>query len=460
MPRRSCGVIYSMKLRHAFDIVPGDVVAFTGAGGKTSTLIALGHELAEAGLRVLATTTTRISTDQLDLMPYSTRLDTSMAAVSLALNDHRFVFLYGGIRQNKVYGADCEQIPLFLDSVDSDVLLIEADGARGLPLKAPKAHEPVIPAETTLVVPVASLSVLGQPFDEQHVYNAQAIDDRYGFGIGNRVKSPWVAQVVRDPELGLKGVPDKARVIALLNQVPEHGYLRGRARMIAQMILRSTRVYGVALGSVRASEPVHEVQRHVGAVVLAAGLSRRMGQPKVLLPWTDRQTVIEHILTQLLLAKVEHTTVVTGHRANDVRLLATRLGADAVYNPDYASGEMLSSLKAGLLAQPPHISAVLVVLGDQPRIQARIIAQVLAAYAEGAGDIVAPSYQMRRGHPILIDRRYWQDILNLPADGAPRDVIDRYKDRIGYVTVDTDSVLRDIDTPDDYRDERRNAGLK
>ncbi len=460
MPRPSCGVIYRMKLRHAFDIVPGDVVAFTGAGGKTSTLIALGHELAEAGLRVLATTTTRISTDQLDLMPYSTRLDTSMAAVSLALNDHRFVFLYGGIRQNKVYGADCEQIPLFLDSVDSDVLLIEADGARSLPLKAPRAHEPVIPAETTLVVPVASLSVLGQPFDEQHVYNAQAIDDRYGFGIGNRVKSPWVAQVVRDPELGLKGVPDKARVIALLNQVPVHGYLRGRARMIAQMILRSTRVYGVALGSVRGSEPVHEVQRHVGAIVLAAGLSRRMGQPKVLLPWTDRQTVIEHILTQLLLAKVEHTTVVTGHRANDVRLLAARLGADAIYNPDYASGEMLSSLKAGLLAQPPHISAALVVLGDQPRIQARIVAQVLAAYAEGAGEIVAPSYQMRRGHPILIDRRYWQDILNLPADGAPRDVIDRYKDRTGYVTVDTDSVLRDIDTPDDYRDERRNAGLK
>ncbi|MBI5669410.1 MAG: putative selenium-dependent hydroxylase accessory protein YqeC [Chloroflexi bacterium] len=448
-----------MKLQRAFDIVPGDVVAFVGAGGKTSTLIALGHELAEAGLRVLATTTTRIGADQLDLMPYAARLDTSMAAVSLALNDHRFVFLYDDIRQNKVYGAGKDQIPHLLDSVDSDVLLIEADGSRGLPLKAPKEHEPVIPAETTLVVPVASLSVLGQPLDEEHVYNAQAIDDRYGFGIGNRVKSPWVAQVVRDPELGLKAVPDGARVVVLLNQVPAHGYLRGRARMVAQMILRSPRVYGVALGSVRGSEPVHEVQRHVGAVVLAAGLSRRMGQPKVLLPWTERKTIIEHILDQLLLAKVQHITVVTGHRADEVRPLAARIGAGVVHNPDYATGEMLSSLKAGLQAMPPHISAALVVLGDQPRIQPRVIVQVLTAYAEGAGDIIAPSYRMRRGHPILIDRRYWQDILNLPADGAPRDVIDRHKDRIGYVNVDTDSVLRDIDTPDDYRDERRSAGL-
>ncbi|HEX2907106.1 MAG TPA: selenium cofactor biosynthesis protein YqeC [Phototrophicaceae bacterium] len=448
-----------MKLQRAFDINPGDVVAFVGAGGKTSTLLALGYELAEAGLRVLATTTTRISDDQLNLMPYAARLDTSMRAVSMALNEHRFVFLYDQIRQNKVYGATCELIPNLLDSVDSDVLLIEADGARGLPLKAPKAHEPVIPAETTLVVPVASLSILGQPLDEEHVYNAEAINERYGFGLGNRIKSPWVAQVIRDPQLGLKGVPEKARVVALLNQVPAHGYLRGRARMIAQFILRESRVYGVALGAVRAADPIHEVQRHVGAIVLAAGMARRMGQPKVLLPWTDRKTIIEQILDQLLLAKVQPTYVITGHKANDVRPLVTRLGAEAVYNPDYASGEMLSSLKAGLQAMPTHISAALVVLGDQPRIQARVISQVLTAYAEGAGDIIAPSYQMRRGHPILIDRRYWPEILNLPADGAPRDVIDQHKDRTAYVNVDTDSVLRDIDTPEDYRDERRNAGL-
>ncbi len=66
---------------------------------------------------------------------------------------------------------------------------------------------------------------------------------------------------------------------------------------------------------------------------------------------------------------------------------------------------------------------------------------------------------MRRGHPILIDRRYWNEILDLPADGAPRDVIERHKDRIAYVNVDTDSVLRDVDTPDDYQAARRLAGL-
>jgi molybdenum cofactor cytidylyltransferase len=101
----------------------------------------------------------------------------------------------------------------------------------------------------------------------------------------------------------------------------------------------------------------------------------------------------------------------------------------------------------------------MIVLGDQPRIQPRIVNQVMMAYAEGQGKIVAPSYQMRRGHPILIDRRFWAEILSLPDDGAPRDVINKYSDQIAYINVDTDSVLRDVDTLEDYNQERWRAGL-
>src|SRR5690349_15702021 len=123
-----------MKLQKAFDITPGDVVAFVGAGGKTATLISLGHELAEAGLRVLAMTTTHISVDQLDLMPYATTLDNGAKHLSMALGQHRFVFLYGDIRSSEVYGPPSGCIPRLSDSVDSDVILIEADDSRGLSL--------------------------------------------------------------------------------------------------------------------------------------------------------------------------------------------------------------------------------------------------------------------------------------------------------------------------------------
>ena len=448
-----------MKLLDAFDIVRGDVIAFIGAGGKTSTLVNLGYELAEAGWRVTATTTTWMKEDQLVLIPQSVPMEDGVQAISAGLNQYRFVFLYDHIRDGEVYGPPPEYISQLMDTLDSDVLLIEADCANGLPLKAPYAREPIIPAETTLVVPTASVSVLGQELNEENVYNAQAIMDRYGFIEDARVKSPWVAQVLRDEKLGLHGVPKKARVMVLLNQVTSHGYARARARLIARLTLRSPRVNGVVIGSVRSAEPIYEVQRPVGAVVLAAGMSSRMGQPKMLMPWTQKKTIIEHVIEQLILARVDYITVVTGGHATEVKQKAEKMGVETTYNPLYRTGEMLSSLQAGLEALPDHVAATLVVLGDQPRIQPRVVNQVMMAYAEGTGKIIAPSYQKRRGHPILIDRRYWQEILSLPRDGSLRDVINTHADEITYVNVDTDSVLRDVDTPDDYSQERRQAGL-
>ena len=448
-----------MRLQQAFEVVRGDVVAFIGAGGKSAALMNLGYELAEAGWRVTSTTTTFMDTEQMALVPGRVKLDQGMAALSAALTEHRFVFLYDEVRGGRVYGPPPEMITRLLDAADSDVLLIEADHAAGLPLKAPYDHEPVIPVGTSLVIPVASLSVLGQELNEAQVYNAGAILDRYGFGMDARVKSPWVAQVMRDEELGMRGVPSNARVVALLNGVTPQGYARGRARLIARLILRSPRFHGVAIGSVRGAAPIFEVQRPIGAVVLAGGMSQRMGQHKLLLPWMGGRTIIEHIIEQLILARVDHIQVVTGHRAGEVRRLASAMGVEVVHNAHYRTGEMLSSLKAGLAALPPQVAGALVVLGDQPRIQPRVVSQVMMAYAEGAGGIVAPSYQMRRGHPILIDRRYWAEIHNLPPDGALRTVMQAHQAEIAHVVVDTDSVLRDVDTPDDYTQERWRAGL-
>jgi molybdenum cofactor cytidylyltransferase len=328
-----------------------------------------------------------------------------------------------------------------------------------LPLKAPFDHEPAIPQETSLVVSIASLSVLGQELSDEHVYNAKAIMERYGFVEGQRIKSPWVAQVLRDEELGLARVPSNNRIVTLLNSVPAEGYLRGRARLIARLILRSGRVNSVAIGTVRGADPIHEVQKPVAALVLAAGMSSRMGQPKVLLPWAKNTTIIEQILIQLMLARMDHVTVVTGNRAGEVRRRATKYGVNIVHNPASETGEMLSSLKAGLESLPDTVAAALIVLGDQPRVQPRVINQILMAYAEGCGPIIAPRYLGQRGHPILIDRRYWSEFLSLPDGAAPRDALKRHESEIYYIEVDTDSVLGDVDTPEDYAQERWRAGL-
>jgi len=448
-----------MKLNQAFNIARGDVVAFVGAGGKTSALIGLGYELSETGWRVLATTTTKLSEEQLGLFPFAMRYDAGAHAISSALSEHQFVFLYDRIESGFVYGPAVEWTPQLLDTVDSDVLLVEADTSDGMPFKAPYENEPIIPSEASIVVPVASLSALGKPFDNDHVYNPQAMSEKYGFSENSNIKSPWLAQVLRDDELGLKGIPDKARVIVFINQTPVRGYLRGRGRMIARLALQSERINGVALGAVRSAEPIHELQRALGAVVLAGGKSVRMGQPKVLLPWDKEKTIIEHITHTLIRSRIDNIRVVTGYYADEVKPLVKALGVKAVYNRSYKTGEMLSSLKAGLRAMPDNVSAVLVVLGDQPRIQPKVIYQLMSAYAQGAGELLIPSYKMRRGHPILLGRQYWNEVLKLRS-GVLRDIINAHSDEITYIDVDTDSILKDVDTPEDYRQERRRAGLK
>jgi molybdenum cofactor cytidylyltransferase len=196
----------------------------------------------------------------------------------------------------------------------------------------------------------------------------------------------------------------------------------------------------------------------IGAVVLAAGMSRRMGRPKVLLPWRPGEIVIQAVVDALL-PHASPVLVVGGYRIAEVSRAVTPRGAQVVMNPDYEMGEMLSSFKAGLAALPGDVEAALIALGDQPRIRAETVARLAAAFADAPGGIVVPSYAMRRGHPLIIARRHWGEFMELGQDDAPRTVIERHKAAITYVLCEDDSIIGDIDTPEQYASERAKAGL-
>lgn len=446
-----------MRFERAFDVAPGDVVAFIGAGGKTSLMVSLGYELAEAGWRVLATTTTRLSTDQLDLFPCTMAAGAAPQAISAALSEHQFVLLHEQIRSGYVYGPPLEWTRQLLDSVDSDILLVEADEAGGLPFKAPFSDEPQLPLETSVVIPVASLRALGLPLDKEHVYNPAAMIKRYGFAENSPIKSPWLAQVLRDEELGLRGVPADARVIVFLNQTPERGFKRGRARMIARLSLQNDRIDAVALGSVRGAEPVFEVQRRVGALVLATGESPCKDRDRMLRPSERGRAAVAQITEKVLRSRIDHIRLVTGRRAAEVRAATRHLGVKAVHDRAHQSGGAVSALKAGLRALPDQLSAVLVAPGDQARLQPKVIYHVLAAYARGEGEFIVPRYRRRSGYPVLIGARYWQDLLKMPRQSSFRAIAQRFLDDITFLNVDSDSIFHDHGQGPLYRSTRRDA---
>lgn len=442
-----------MNLQQAIEFERGDVVAFVGAGGKTSALARLAREYTAAGWRVLATTTTRIASDELALFPFACHRAYSGEALALALDDHQCVFYYTEIKHGKVHGVAPEQVRDLMREARADVILVEADGARRLPLKAPYAHEPVMPDGTTVIIQCAGFGALGQPLDDAHVYNARGLAFSAGVPLNALIDAHVMTTALT---LFPHAQNTRVRRIGLINQVPPDAKARGQAAEIARLALAEG-MERVLIGAVQAEDAIYEAYRRVSAIVLGAGMSARMGRSKPLLAWGDT-TVIEQIIRQLQAASVSDIVVISGAQAEAVAEAAGRAGARCVHNPDYATGEMLSSLKCGLRALDRDVSAALVVLGDQPSLRAINVRRVLLAYAEGRGTIIAPSHVMRRGHPILIDRRCWQEILDLPPDSAPRDVINRHGDDIAYVECD-DSILRDIDTPEAYQDELRRAGL-
>jgi molybdenum cofactor cytidylyltransferase len=186
----------------------------------------------------------------------------------------------------------------------------------------------------------------------------------------------------------------------------------------------------------------------IGAIILAAGRSRRMGRNKMLLPFAAA-TVLETVVMEVAAcAQVTERVVVTGHQPDQIAALLGPYPVYCVFNPAYAQADMLVSIQVGLRALSAEVSAALIVLGDQPRIERTIVQQVIAAHRPQT--IVIPSYQMQRGHPILIDRALWPAVLALPETAALRDFIRAHEERIRYVVVETDSVLKDLDTPEDY----------
>jgi molybdenum cofactor cytidylyltransferase len=192
----------------------------------------------------------------------------------------------------------------------------------------------------------------------------------------------------------------------------------------------------------------------IAAVVLAAGQSRRMGRPKLSLPWGEANTVIGQVVDVLAQAGLSQVLVIVGGARQEVEKALEGKDVGLVYNPHFVEEEMSSSLKVGLSTLDETIEAALVVLGDQPQIEVEVVRAVIGAYQASQATLVVPSYQMRRGHPWLVDRSLWTEVLSLPSHATLKHMLDAHAGEIHYVAVDTASILKDLDTPGDYDRER------
>ena len=192
---------------------------------------------------------------------------------------------------------------------------------------------------------------------------------------------------------------------------------------------------------------------HIECIVLAAGESKRMGKPKLLLP-LGQGTVLEQTIDNFLNSKVDKVIVVVGYRAEETtKLIADRPVVVAI-NPVYRRG-MSTSIVAGLSLISDETQAVMLALADQPFVDVQTINRLVEAFRTHNKGIAIPVYQGRRGHPVIFAIKYKEELLSLKGDIGGREIIKQHPDDILELPVNCAGVCVDIDTVDSYDTERK-----
>ena len=191
------------------------------------------------------------------------------------------------------------------------------------------------------------------------------------------------------------------------------------------------------------------MQPMLSAILLAAGQSRRMGRPKQLMP-LGQSTLLERAVDNLLNSSVDETIVVLGHQAQEIGKKIAFKPVKIALNPDYQKG-MSRSIAAGLAELNPESQAVMLALADQPLVASATINQLIDAFKKHDKGIALPTHRGRRGHPIIFDIKYKAELFKLKGDIGGREIIQNHPDDVLKVAVDSESVISDIDTQDDYQ---------
>jgi molybdenum cofactor cytidylyltransferase len=276
----------------------------------------------------------------------------------------------------------------------------------------------------------------GMPVDPGNLLLLGHIDERVVLGLPGCARSPKVN--------GFDWVLE--RLVAGLPVGPEEIMRMGSGGLLAEIPSRP-------LPRAEAKPPSEKAKERppgprIGALLLAAGQSRRMGGPNKLLAEIEGVPMVARVAQRLLASRARPIVAVLGNRADEIDAALGRLPVERVRNPDFAAG-LSTSLKCGLAALPADLDGVLVCLGDMPLVSGRHLDRLIAAFnpLEGRA-IVVPTRRDKRGNPVLWAKRFFPEMAQIAGDVGARHLIGEHAELVAEVEMDDDAILVDIDTPE------------
>ncbi len=382
------------------------VISFVGAGGKTSLIFAWAHELASAGKSVVITTTTHMYRPE--------RMEED--GIRIVVSDDPE-------RPDKVTAPPPEVLDRLRES--ADVVLIEADGSRRMPLKWPADREPVIPDYTDITICVAGLSALGSKTADV-VYNAAGLPERLQ---RETVDMNLMHAIVSSRDGGQKGVRGDFRVF--LNQVDDDIDRLASAYRLQQIFA----VMGIqsAWGSLLSEEP------KIAVILEAAGNSTRFGSNKLLHVMDDGRPMIASIFDAVRPLDIYKKVLVTQY--DEVAALAPDLNVVMNDRPDLGISR---SMQLGLAAAG-DADAFMFCVCDQPGLKSATLERLIEAYKKGTAGIVSLAWQGKMCNPKIFSSRYKEELMRLSGDTGGRQIISAHADDILLVEADSEDEVKDID---------------
>jgi molybdenum cofactor cytidylyltransferase len=318
------------------------------------------------------------------------------------------------------------------DAMDEEIDLLLIHGASAI-----LDRRDVIPA--AIVAAGGDVDHFGMPVDPGNLLLLGRVAQRVVLGLPGCARSPKVNGFDWVLERLVAGLPVGSAEIMRM----------GSGGLLAEIPSRPLPRADASPESQARPEPKAKPQGpRIGAVLLAAGQSRRMGGPNKLLSEIDGVPMVAHVARRLLASRARPIVAVLGNQAESVDTAFGKLPVERVSNPEFAEG-LSTSLKRGIAALPSDLDGVLVCLGDMPLISGRHIDRLIGAFnpLEGRA-IIVPTRNGKRGNPVLWAKRFFPEMSELAGDVGAKHLIGEHAELVAEVEMDDDAIFVDIDTPE------------
>ncbi len=409
----------------------GHIYCFIGAGGKTSALKEVAQVLASDGYKVLITTTTKISIEEFSTYKVDICKKINIDKMHFGINVQ--VSSEIGKKYQGYTKYDFENITKI--PIDY-VILIEADGSRGLPFKVPFEYEPVVPNNSAKTFLFISAKIMGEKISKDNTYNLERVqeildnEDMYftNENILKLLNEGWL----KDTQYrNLKIIINQGDI--LINDFIAKDLLN---RLYNQFGL------GSYLVSIKEKVVYQGFDDKVGVLILAAGEGKRMGRIKQLMKFGG-STFLEDTIKKFNVY-CQDIVVSLGFHKDTIREHIKEIGFEFQEIRDYREG-MSASFRE---TRPFNADYFLVVPCDLPLIEDNSIEIILKAYRGNKGEIIVPRFMGKKGHPVVFPIALQSSFKNIKGDIGARDII-KEKGCV-YVDLDDPGIIADIDTLNEY----------